>query len=207
MSIATVATPAAVVAIAAKGKARAVTPAAVEAPTVEALRAAVAAVDASGTYTDAAASTLADAVLARYAFHAARMGRSLDGVTVLADSDRKEVAARVWLDATERTTPPKASERTPGQTSVGQYVSRFGTVATNGAFGIAALSSTDSARDAYKSISEAKSAAKGNEASREFTVWLSGLLPEDAKAITRTLAIFAGEGDASKHKSAFIASL
>ena len=185
-------------------------------PTVEAFRAAVAAVDSTSTYSEAATSTLASATLARFAFHAARYVREVDGVDILPESARKDVAALVWLDATEHVTPPAAKDRTKGQTSLGQYVSKYGTVATDLAFGTSWLATTVTAGEAYTDISKVKAEAKAEEAAKlaameefaaqgAYEAFLATLSDKRRAEVSRVFALFTTDG--REHAASFIAGI
>lgn len=199
-----------------------ITPAAVAAATVaapttdsDALAAAVAAVSLASDGDTSARATLAAVSLARFAAHAARYSVTRDGVTVLPDNAKRDVQALVWLEATGRVTPPAAKERTPGETSLGQYASRYATVATNMAHGVAALADTESANEAYAAISDARAAAKANEKAAAdalaemadraaFEQWLSTQPRELATAFAKVTHALT-KGDAAPHAAAFVA--
>lgn len=175
-------------------------------PTADAFRAAIAAASVAGDAGTQATATLAAIALARYTVHAARYVTKHDGVDVLPESDRKNVSALVWLEATGSITAPSAKDRTPGETSLGQYVSRMGTVATNLDYGMTWLAGVDSLTLAYTEIGEASRDAKQAKEDRAFTVWVGMLAPADREAFDFvTNAILAGDG--GEHRAAFIRSV
>lgn len=213
--------PATVATAAAKGKARAaatapatVTPAAI---TVEDLRAAVSAYDDAANVNEGAGVSLESAVLARYSFHAAKFAKAIEGGTVvLPDNEHKQVTVLVWLDATERAAAPAAKTYTPAQRSIANYLSRFGKVAVNGAYGIAALATVESAHDAKAAIDESVKSAKANEtaaaaaladmAARDaYDAWIAALPIADTAALARVRDLLTGKG--RTYAAAFIASI
>lgn len=131
-----------------------------ELPTADMLAVALAAVSVATDTDDAARATLAEIVRARYVFHSDALAYTVHGVRVLPANLTKEVTGRLWLDAIGRITPPKGTERTPGERSLGLYLSRYGVVATDLALGLAKLDSVKSANDAYKAHGDAARAAK-----------------------------------------------
>lgn len=133
-------------------------------PSIDALAAAIAAVSVAGDTDKAAKASLARIVLERYKYRMARHVRTVDGVTVLPANKRKEVAALIWLDATESLSPPASADRTPGEKSLAQYVARYGTVATDLILGTQALADTETANKVYKSICEQNRADKLKDA-------------------------------------------
>lgn len=186
-------------------------------PTVEEFRAALAAVDSTVTYSKAAGDTLAAVTLARFVFHASRYSREIDGVEVLPESSRKDVAALVWLDATEHVTPPSAKDRTSGETSVGQYVAKFGTVATNLAYGLEWLPTPTVAGEAYSDISKAKGEAKAAEvakladmeeyaASVAYEAFLLTLAPNTRASVASVVKLFTNDSG-REHAASFIATI
>ena len=180
---------------------------AVEGVTVEGFRAAIDAADAAGTYSSAAAATLAAATLARYYAHAVRFMHAVDGRLVVLSNDRAAVALKVWNDAGFGKAPA-AAERTPALKSLGQYVAKFGTVATDLAYGVEHLSSTVDANAAYDEISADSTAAKRAAADAAFERWALTLLPADRAAIDTVRAMFnTDSGDADTHRPAFIRAI
>ena len=184
----------------------------------ERLAVAVAAVSVAADGDDNARAALASVVIEAYALHAGRYAVSVtrDGVTrdVLPDNLRRDVAARVWRDATGDATPPAATDRTPGEKSLAQYVARYGTVATNDAHGIGALNDTATAAKSYKSISDTKSAAKkqadravASADAREFVAWRDSLPTADRAAIERAARLFTENSVGRTHAPAFVATL
>jgi hypothetical protein len=190
---------------------------AVELCTVDELRDAVAAHALATTDKERATVSLASKVLGRYIARASRYFVTKDGVVVIPESDRDEVRAMVWLDATGRTTAPTGDDKTSTTTSIGQYVSQFGTVATNLAYGIQYLTGPGAAKDAYKSISDDKNKAKAadkakrdalaiiaeGDAYRAFLANVSESMRDAFALVTDTLTQPIGR----KHAAAFVATL
>lgn len=174
-------------------------------PTVDTLRAAFAAANGAGSTAAVATATLATLTLKFYAHTADGMARTLDGATVLPESDRKEVARIVTLAVTGRTELPNKSNGltiSPASISLGQYISRYGTVAVNADYGVAYLESVDAAKEAYKGISEGTSAAKTAAADKALTVWMSGLIESERKALAIAIDVLQSES-ASAHRAPF----
>lgn len=169
-------------------------PAAPSTVTVDDLRSAIAAVDSATTYSAAAAGTLQGAIHARYLHHAARFTRSVDGTPVVLESDRRRVQGLVFMDAVESDKLPKAAERTPAQKSLAQYVSRFGTVATNLDYGMGRIATVEDANVAYSAISEDKRDVATKLADAAFDRWLLDLLPADRAAFETVFSIMGREG-------------
>lgn len=188
------------------------TPAMVDS-TPDALAAAVAAVSVATDTDTAARSALGTAAVARFVFHARRYMVTREGRAILPDNHRKAVAVMVWLDATGSPVAPGAKERTPGETSLGQFISRYTKVATDMDYGIDALTSHADANAAYKAIGEAASAAKANENSaaealaviaddEAFQVWLGTQKAELTTAFKHVA--HALKGDGSPYVDAFV---
>ena len=176
-----------------------------EAPTADAFRAALAAASVAGDTAGAATATLAAIALARYTVHAQRY-ITLQGETpILPESDRKNVAALVWLEATGSITAPSAADRTPGETSLGQYVSRMGTVATNLDYGMDYLTGVDSLTAAYTQIGADSKASKDAKADRAFIVFAGTLSESERAAFDYVTATMRGFG--SEHRAAFVRSI
>jgi hypothetical protein len=142
--------------------------------TVEDLRNAVATFGTAAAASDSAKGSLASLVLARYAHHAARYARTIDGVAVLPVNDRDEVRTLIWLDAIGRTKAPKGDELADlpaavrkAVPSINQYVSRMGTVATDLNVGIDYLTGTDAFNEAEKTIKTRNAAAAAEKKERE----------------------------------------
>lgn len=174
-------------------------------PTVETLRAAIEAYNTAGDTSSVAGATLAALTLARYAYHAQHFAVDYKGTSILPESDRREVARLITLDATGRTELPNKGNgltRSPASISLGQYISRYGTVATSFDFGIQSLAGVDSAKDAYKQISEGTSATKIAAADKALTVWMSGLIESERKALAVAIDVLQSES-ATAHRAAF----
>jgi len=185
--------------------------------TVEELRDAVTAHELATTDKERAVTSLASKVLARYTFRAARYVTDHAGVPVLPESERKEVMALVWLDAVGRTSAPTGEDKSSTTTSIGQYVARFGTVATNLDYGMQYLTGPGAAKDAYESISADKSRAKlaesakrdalaiiaQGDAYREFLANVSESMRDAFALVTDTLTQPIGR----EHAAAFVATL
>lgn len=185
----------------------AATPAADTVPTVAAFRSALAAATTKGTASATATATLAAITLARYNVHAAKYVRTLDGTRVLLASSKAEVSKRVWQDA-GHAKAPAADKRTSGETSLGQYLSKFGTVATDELSGVDYLTDTETAFGAYDALAAARAEDKKADADRAFTVWMSGLLAEDHAALARVIGMFdTDKGDAPAHRAAFVRAI
>lgn len=156
-----------------------------------ALQAALAAVSVAGDADTTARATLAAVVLSHYTEYASPFARE----AVLPVNYKGEVSGRIWLAATERIKPVPAAERTAGETSMAQYLSRYATVATTVGYGLPALASTESANAAYKEISEGSADSKRRAADVSFIAWLSGQSPEvqkGFKVVKRALATDGG---------------
>lgn len=160
--------------------------------------------------------SLIEALTARYAHHAAHYARDMEGVLILPESDRKTVAALVILDATENIALPPAKERTAGERTLAQYLSRMGTVATDWGWGVPAAADPATLARAYKSISESKREAKETEAAKEsakmayaaeraYGKWLKSLPEDDRYAFGRVIGILTGNG--FPHLDAFTADI
>lgn len=185
-------------------------------PSAEVLAAAFNACTLTGEANAAASDTLASVTLARYAFHAAKHSRTVNGVTVLPANKGKEVSMLLWLDATGTLTPPVAKERRGAEVSFANYVSRYGKVAQSLDYGTAGLESVDSARSCLKLISEKSAAAKAKEsqvlaalqeiadaqALREWLTTLPAVLQTSFKHVANAL-----RGDGAPHLPAFLASV
>lgn len=178
---------------------------------IDTLRAAMAAYDAGKTAHGELAAHLSALVLERYAYEAQSLIIDHNGVNVLPDSERNYVKSRVILAATGRSAMPTKDERggaplSPALTSLGQYVSRYGTVATNLEFGTDYLESVESAKGAYSDISEGKSASKTAKADNEWNAAWATLTPDEYAAIATTIEILSREGMRA-HVPAFIRTL
>lgn len=187
----------------------------VAAPTVESfaapLSAALAAVTASSNANGQATATLhaltLDAYRAAIASTPGATGTRDDGHVVLFDNAKSYVASTVIAAATGMLALPSAKDRTKGETSLGQYLSRIARVATDLTDGgVGALDSFESYVNAYDTITGDAAARKNAAADRAFTVWLSGLNKDDAAAITRTIALI-GHDSADDHRAAFIRAI
>lgn len=173
-----------------------------------ALAAAVAAVSAGSDATGAATAQLLSLTLTAYATAVATTpgatGSRDDGHVVLFDNARSFIASTVYALATGSLALPSAKDRSKGEATLGQYVSRMARVATDLTDGgVGALSDVDTFNAAHDLIAEKAAATKESAADRAFTVWLSGLNEADAKAITRTIALM-GADTADDHRAAFI---
>lgn len=167
-------------------------------PPAEALQAAMAAVDAGTNVTDTAAGTLKAITLARYAFHASALAIQHAGKPVLPSNLASAARNLVWRDATGDTVPVPAKERTPSQVSLGQYLSKFGKVATDLAYGVEHLSTVADVETASSEISDVVKQSRENsariladKAGREYTAWFDALPSGTRAAIKATREAFA----------------
>lgn len=179
-----------------------VTPDQIEYVSADTFRAAIAAASVAGSAGVAATTALKSVALSRYtATLAAHPTWVRNGV--LLDNHGKDVSALLWLEATGSLQAPKAKERTPGETSLGQYLSRYGTVAKNLDWGTNALADVECANEAYAAISEGTSTAKELAADKAFTVWMTTLIESERKALAVAIDVLGSES-ASAHRAAFI---
>jgi len=177
-------------------------------PTPDALRAALATANTAADATGAARDSLARIVLARYVatieqadVRGSEYTGTLDGVRVLRDNHRADVAALLWLEATGSITAPKGEESRPGDKSMAQYIAKFGTVATSGEYGLEFLSGTDSANSAYADYLATRKLGKDAKADNAFAAFLTGLNPTDRKHWDTVIhALRTSESD---HRAAF----
>lgn len=185
-------------------------------PSADTLAAAFDACTLAGDASTAASDTLASITLARYAFHAAKHSRTVNGVTVLPANKAKEVSMLLWLDATGTLTPPVAKERKGAEVSFANYVSRYGKVAQSVDYGTAGLESVETARSCLKMISEESAAAKAKESqvlaalaeiadSRAYGEWLSTQPQALQTAFKHVASALRGTG--APHVSAFLQSV
>jgi hypothetical protein len=145
--------------------------------TADDFREALATASNAGADASYATATLQRYALARYRVAIDTLKNTtgaIEGVPVLRDSSKRDVSAIVWLEATGSLSAPAAKDRTSGETSLGQYLSKFGRVATDGDYGLAYLSGTAAVEEAYDAISKDSRDAKTAKEDRAFTVWLSG---------------------------------
>lgn len=181
-------------------------------PTVsdDALQAAVAAVSVSGDANKTAAASLARLVLEHYAFHAARYARRVDGVRVLPDARKRDVATFLWLAATGNPSPVPVKERTPGEVSLSQYVSRYARVATDADYGMEALADTETVNAAYGAILDSNREAKANEAdaaqaladmadTRAYGEWLTSQTADVQRAFKTVIHALKNDGAPHVH--------
>lgn len=183
-------------------------------PTADALADALAAVSVARDGDDTARATLADITRARYVFHASRYAHDRAGVTVLPDTLKSDVAARMWMDATGSRKSPPTADRTGGEKSFAQYVSRSATVATDIVYGLDGLADAATARDAYASIlaDRKEERADGDRAvarvaHAEYVAWRDALPTRDRDALTRAVVVLTGNSVGREHVAAFVAIL
>lgn len=167
---------------------------------------AIATVDASTGTDKRARGVLASLVLTEYVRIATKYARPVGGVRVLPSNHKGEVSAQLWLLATGNTKPVPAKERTAGETSLGQYLSRYGKVAADMANGLDALGSPEEANEAYKVITSTDGDAATHAANVAFVAWLSGQSPEVQKAFKVVKRALATDG-ATSHVTAAIRDL
>lgn len=184
--------------------------------TVEELRAALATLSAGKLATDAATGTAKLAILSRYGFHAARLGRAIKGKRpgdgsrfVLPVSMRKELSRKLWADA-GRGDIPKTADRTPGEKSFATYLSNLHTVATDESFGIPSLATWEDVDAARETIRAAKSADADAAARKlasiahdDYVAWLDAVPTPDRDAIKRAARHFADNAVSFSHFAAF----
>jgi len=169
--------------------------------------AALAAVDAAGDADTTARATLATLVLDAYRVHARMLARTVDGAPVLPSNLKGEASARIWLDATGLDKAPAAAERTKGETSLGQYLSMYGKVATDADYGVTALDGTPAdVRAIYTAINSGTTDAKKASQYRAFVVWLSGQ-SDAVKSAFRTVSATLATDGGKEHLAAFVADL
>lgn len=177
----------------------------------DAFRAALAAAATAGDTNTTARATLYRATVDRYNVAIGNLRDAvgtLDGVAVLRESSKRDVANLVWLEATGALHAPKADERTPGETSLGQYLSKLGTVATSSEYGMeVVLSGPDSVEAAYDALGAANRNAKQAKEDRAFTVWIGTETPETRAAFDLVTSIMFGTDDGKAHRAAFIRSI
>ena len=185
-------------------------------PSADVLAAAFDAVTLTGEANAVAAGTLASVTLARYAFHAAKHSRTVEGTRVLPANKAKEVAMLLWLDATGTLTPPAAKERKGADVSFANYVSRYGIVAQSVDYGTAGLESVETAATCYKSIRDESAGVKAKEKevlaalqaisdAQAFGEWLTTQTQSLQTAFAHVATAL--KGDAAPHLSAFVASV
>lgn len=178
------------------------------------LAAAIAAVDTSSATDTVAKGTLRDLALQSFRYHAAHLARDLHGVQVLPTNLKKVAQGLVWRDATGNDKPVKTDERTPGQTSLGQYLSKFAKVATDEVSGMAGLESlavvdecATAIDTANKTADEADKRRQTANAVKLFGVWYDKLPHGDRAALDRVRELFAAGNGAGEHAATFAAAL
>jgi hypothetical protein len=188
--------------IAATDGAYVLTDAPVTVATADEFRSAIAAASVAGSTSTVATAVLKSVTLDRYmATIAAHPAWTRNGTLI--ERHAKDVSTLLWLEATGSLQAPKAKERTAGETSLGQYLSRFGTVAKNMDWGVPALADVECANEAYAAISEGTSTAKELAADKAFTVWMTTLIESERKALAVAIDVLGSES-ASAHRAAFI---
>lgn len=183
-------------------------------PTADALADALAAVSVARDGDDTARATLADITRARYVFHASRYAHDRAGVAVLPDTLKSDVAARMWMDATGSRKSPATADRTGGERSFAQYVSRSATVATDIVYGLAGLADAATARESYTAIladrkqeREDGDRAVARVAHTEYVAWRDALPTRDRDALARVVALMTETSVGRDHTPAFVAVL
>jgi hypothetical protein len=181
-------------------------------PTVEDMRELIAALDITEGVKGDAVSALFGIVRARYASHAARFTRDVQGARVLPDTFKSDVSALMWSDATGSRKPTPVAERTPGIKTFAQYLSRFATVATDTVFGVDALADDELARASYTAIlDERKDDHKRDERTRAsiahdaYLAWVDSLPTGDRAALKRAVALLTDNSVGVTHAPAFVA--
>jgi hypothetical protein len=126
----------------------------------------MAAYDAQAISGTDAVKYLERAALASFRDSASSLASSLDGREVLPRNLKSAAQAIVWRAATGHPVPVPAADRSPAERALGDYLSRFATVATNAAHGIASLTTPADVRRHAKDISAAAKESKDSEATR-----------------------------------------
>jgi hypothetical protein len=122
--------------------------------------------DAAAAKGASASQYLERAALASFRDSAASLASSLDGREVLPRNLKGAAQAIVWRAATGHPVPVPAADRSAAERALGDYLSRFATVATNAGFGIASLTTPADVRRHAKDISAAAKESKDSEATR-----------------------------------------
>ena len=180
----------------------------------DALRAAIAAVDSASDSDTRSRGALKAATLARFSFHADRLSVELQGGAFLPSNLKSEAQSRVWRDATGESKPVPAKDRTAGQTSLGQYLSKFAKVATDLTYGgIAELVTVERVEDSFGAIGDAAKlqgerdkVRESDKVGRAFIAWRDALPSNDRAALTRVIELFA-VSDAAEFAPLYAAAL
>lgn len=185
----------------------------------ETLRAAYVTCSIAGTVSAKATATLADITLARYSYYVATrplFTGTLEGVPVVLGNMQGEISMLLWAEATGLLKAPTGKSRVGAATSFGQYISHYGKVATNGAYGIASLATVDIANKAYKAINASVTAAKAKAAivaaaseadkeSRAYREWLTTLPQSEQTKVSHVITLMQKGG--APHLPSFVAAI
>lgn len=126
----------------------------------------MAAYDASAASGASSSQYLERAALASFRDSAASLASSLEGREILPRNLKSAAQAIVWRAATGHPVPVPAADRSASERALGDYLSRFATVATSAGFGVASLTTPADVRRYAKDISAAAKESKDTEATR-----------------------------------------